>query len=59
MKRIAPYIGPLLAVVLLAGMVWLSWAMWQIQKKWNYSWSYESMVKQTVREMVKAEALKP
>lgn len=31
---------------------------WMIKKKVSYSLQYESMVKKTVREMVKAEALK-
>lgn len=32
--------------------------MWHVQRKWHYNWSYKSMVQDTVREMVKQEALK-
>ena len=31
---------------------------WYLERKINYSLSYKSMVEQTVREMVKEEALK-
>lgn len=31
---------------------------WMLKKKVNYSLQYEQMVKKTVREMVKTEALK-
>jgi len=31
---------------------------WQLSRKWNYSFSYKAMVKETVREMVKESALK-
>jgi DNA-binding transcriptional regulator of glucitol operon len=31
---------------------------WQIKRHFNYTVSYKSMVEETVRQMVKAEALK-
>lgn len=45
-------------VLCLALLVWFGIAMWQLQRRWNYAWSYEAMVKKTVAEMVKPEALK-
>ena len=36
----------------------LSWGGWILQKKLSYSFSYETMVKETVCEMVKPEHLK-
>lgn len=36
----------------------LAYFGWTIARKWNYAWSYESMVKETVCEMVKPEHLK-
>lgn len=48
----------LLAVLILAGIAGIGYLGWQIERRWNYSMSYEDMVKRTVREMVKPEALK-
>lgn len=31
---------------------------WMLSRQWNYNHSYKNMVKQTIREMVKEEALK-
>jgi cytoskeletal protein RodZ len=31
---------------------------WMFSRQWNYNHSYKNMVKQTIREMVKEEALK-
>lgn len=39
-------------------VVCFSYFMWQLGRKINYSLSYEDMVKRTVVEMVKKEALK-
>ena len=36
----------------------VSYGGWVIVKKWNYAWGYESMVKNTVCQMVKPEHLK-
>jgi hypothetical protein len=42
----------------LAIIIVFIWGGWALQRKWNYSWGYESMVKQTIREMVKEDALR-
>lgn len=36
----------------------LSYGGWILFRYWNYSWGYESMVRNTVCEMVKPEYLK-
>lgn len=45
----------IIVVIIISG---LGYAGWVFQKKWNYYWSYENMVKQTVCDMVKPEHLK-
>jgi cytochrome oxidase assembly protein ShyY1 len=45
----------LIAVVLLIGF---GIGMWQLARTWNYNVSYKAMVKKTIVEMVKEEALK-
>lgn len=45
----------ILTIVLISGMIY---GGWQLSRKWNYSFSYKAMVKETVREMVKESALK-
>ena len=42
--------------VILVGF--LSYFSWQIGKKINYKFSYQSMVQSEIRDMVKQEALK-
>ena len=52
MKSLFIYIiGIIIAIVIAIGF-------WQIGRKINYNLSYEDMVKQTVREMVKEDNLK-
>lgn len=51
-------ITTLIALLVVAGIAGIGYVGWQIEKRWNYSMSYEDMVKRTVREMVKPEALK-
>lgn len=36
----------------------LAYGAWQLARKWNYFFSYEDMVQQTVCEMIKPEHLK-
>lgn len=46
-------------ILLMVGIViGLSFAFWQFSRMINYSFSYKSMVQDTVREMVKPESLK-
>ncbi len=47
-----------LVLVTIAIIGAISYGGWQMSRKWNYSFSYEAMVKETVREMVKEDALK-
>lgn len=49
------YVNLIFGVVL---MLVLVFALWNLGRQLNYSLSYESMVKETIREMVKKEALK-
>lgn len=51
-KLIAGGVG---VVIILAT---ISYIAWQWKRDWNYSWSYESRVQQTVCVMVKPEYLK-
>ena len=39
-------------------MIGFSYGAWAISRQVNYSFSYRDLVKETVREMVKDEALK-
>ena len=48
----------LLVIVGLFVLAVFSWKMWNLQREWNYRLGYKSMVQDTVREMVKKEALK-
>lgn len=43
----------------IAAFVGVSYSMWIVGRKIHYSFAYESMVRETITEMVKAEALKP
>lgn len=51
-------ISILLILTAIFAIVGVSYGVWHLQKRWNYAWSYEDQVKQTIREMVKEEALK-
>lgn len=50
------YLLSILGIFLLICLV--SYAGYQFNRWWNYSWSYESKVQETVCEMVKPEYLK-
>ena len=39
-------------------ILFAGYSLWKLERTWNYNTSYKSMVQQTVREMVKQEALK-
>ena len=43
-------------VIILAGLI--IWGGWIFVRRWNYVLGYEAMVKETIREMVREEALK-
>ncbi len=59
MKKAYQTIMAVLAMVFMLGGVFLvAYIAWQFERKWHYKWSYRSMVQDTVREMVKQEALK-
>jgi len=45
-------------VAAIAVVILITWGVWQVGRKWNYELSYKSMVQDTVKEMVKPEALK-
>jgi len=51
----ASYIGAILIIFL---VFVLSFGLWTLGKKISYNVCYEKMVQQTVKEMVKPEALK-
>ena len=53
--KIKVIIGIIFVVVILGGA---GYGIWYLQRAIHYKLSYESMVKQTVREMVKKEALR-
>jgi len=42
----------------IAGVITISYGLWWIGKRANYSFQYEAMVKETIRETVKQECLK-
>ena len=44
--------------LLLGGFVRMSWGLYQLGKRISYELAYRGMVEETVRGMVKAEALK-
>lgn len=48
----------LLWVVGMALAIALSVGGWYLSRQWNYSWSYESMVEQSIKDNVKQECLK-
>jgi hypothetical protein len=48
--------GGIICVVLL--LVVIAWGSYHFQRWWNYTWSYESQVTDTICEMVKPEYLK-
>ena len=48
-------LGIVLAVMIIAA---IGYGSWQLGRKINYTMSYEDMVKQTVKYMVKDECLK-
>lgn len=49
----------IIALVVAVGIVGgLAWVGWKIERKVNYSWSYQEQVREEIRTMVKAEALK-
>ncbi len=51
------YTGIVLAIVAVAGAV--GFGGWWLERKIHYSLSYENSVKQTIKETVKPECLKP
>lgn len=52
MKLLVSYLGILIVIILSAG------ASFIVYRHFNYHFAYKSMVEETVREMVKEEALK-
>jgi membrane protein YdbS with pleckstrin-like domain len=59
MKDILKFVVSLFIGVLIGVFVlFIIHSLWQLERKWNYGFSYKSMVQQTVREMVKEEALR-
>jgi len=48
----------LLIIGIVAGSIGISLGGWYLVRKWNYAFAYRSFVEQTVREMVKEEALR-
>ena len=52
MKHIVGIVGVIVVVIA------VSWASYQFNRWWNYTWSYESQVTDTICEMVKSEHLK-
>lgn len=59
MKKIYQTTMAALAMIILFGTVILcAYGLWQFERYYHYKLSYRSMVQQTVRDMVKAEALK-
>ena len=48
----------LLGTILIGIIGSTSYGVWQISRKWNYRFSYRSMVEDTVREMVKDSSLR-
>jgi hypothetical protein len=55
MNFIANVIGAIIVIILLLVVVYF---MWGCERKVNFSYGYKDMVRETVREMVKPEALK-
>ncbi|KKN98544.1 hypothetical protein LCGC14_0146550 [marine sediment metagenome] len=53
---IALFIVVVVVVVVIGGFAYL---MFQAYRHFNYAWGYESMVQETVTEMVKPECLLP
>lgn len=49
---------PIISVLLTTFVLGSSYAAWHLYRAWNYTWGYESMVKETVCDMVKPEYLK-
>lgn len=47
-----------LVLVTIAVLGAISYGGWYMSREWNYSFSYKAMVKDTVHEMVKEDALK-
>ena len=45
-------------IVAVLFIIFVGYFSWKIGRRINYSWSYEDMVKDTVRQMVKEECLK-
>jgi hypothetical protein len=52
------FLYAILIVVFIAFMLAISLGAWYVSRKVNYSFSYKSMVEQTVKDMVKDECLK-
>lgn len=46
-------------VIAVAVFLAFGYGMWQLKRTINYSWSYESQVRDTVCEIVKPEYVKP
>jgi hypothetical protein len=59
MKKYQTTMAVLAMAFLGMGVVATIWGLWQLERYVHYRFSYKSMVEQTVREMVKTEALKP
>ena len=47
-----------LAIVTFILMCFISYSFWSLSKKFTYSFMYENMVQQTIKSIVKPEALK-
>lgn len=58
MKRMRGEAHPAVIVVVIVLAIALSVGGWFLKRWWNYAWSYESQVTETVCEMVKPEALR-
>lgn len=56
MGKALAYVFGGIIVIGLVGSV--SYGIWQVSRKWNYHFSYKSMVQETVREMVKESAIR-
>ncbi len=41
------------------GLLLVAYIAWSVERKFHYKMSYEDMVRTTVREMVKTDALRP
>lgn len=54
--KIFLYGGAIILIIAIVSSI--SFGLWKVGKKINYSLGYKTMVEQTIKEMVKPEALK-